>query len=300
MPGSLTDFRIASEPLGMVGEDPGCHGPERVPLGAPRGGRRLRLPHLHRRCVAPSHVPHPGSTADRAGVTFPSTVVCDWSRLRFQVLVCVCVCVRTDPHITPPSNRTAVDKVNDSWSQPPPPHSAVEPGGLSTDMPSGGLTAHHPNTVMVGYSRRQQACMGRCAKLRRKSGGLPPFLSGAGRGLQDPPGGGVPAPVPSGKNPRGGGGRPPLFLHHPSFRPSQASPGTRRRPLPGTPDPEVLVIQRGKEPAKGHWSLPGGSLALGEALHGRGLAYRGVGVRVGLRAFGLRTKRLSGMTFASL
>lgn len=29
----------------------------------------------------------------------------------------------------------------------------------------------------------------------------------------------------------------------------------------------VLLVQRGREPLKGHWSLPGGVLELGESLH---------------------------------
>jgi len=31
-------------------------------------------------------------------------------------------------------------------------------------------------------------------------------------------------------------------------------------------DGRVLLVQRGREPLKGHWSLPGGMLELGEAL----------------------------------
>jgi len=32
-------------------------------------------------------------------------------------------------------------------------------------------------------------------------------------------------------------------------------------------DRQVLLVQRGKEPAKGKWSLPGGLVELGESLH---------------------------------
>eukprot|EP00668_Euglena_longa_P041648 GGOE01054837.1.p1 GENE.GGOE01054837.1~~GGOE01054837.1.p1 ORF type:complete len:186 (+),score=36.29 GGOE01054837.1:74-631(+) len=39
-----------------------------------------------------------------------------------------------------------------------------------------------------------------------------------------------------------------------------------RRPTAHSTDPEVLLVQRGKQPAMGSWSLPGGSLELGEAL----------------------------------
>ena len=32
----------------------------------------------------------------------------------------------------------------------------------------------------------------------------------------------------------------------------------------------ILMAQRGKEPLKGWWSLPGGALEIGEILEGRG------------------------------
>ena len=32
-------------------------------------------------------------------------------------------------------------------------------------------------------------------------------------------------------------------------------------------DGRVLLIQRGREPLKGHWSLPGGLIEIGESLH---------------------------------
>eukprot|EP00241_Pyramimonas_parkeae_P010639 CAMPEP_0114263990 /NCGR_PEP_ID=MMETSP0058-20121206/22900_1 /TAXON_ID=36894 /ORGANISM="Pyramimonas parkeae, CCMP726" /LENGTH=238 /DNA_ID=CAMNT_0001380499 /DNA_START=25 /DNA_END=741 /DNA_ORIENTATION=- len=38
------------------------------------------------------------------------------------------------------------------------------------------------------------------------------------------------------------------------------------REAPGTRRPEVLLVQRGKEPDKGHWSVPGGGLELGERV----------------------------------
>eukprot|EP00667_Euglena_gracilis_P021520 EG_transcript_23615 len=39
-----------------------------------------------------------------------------------------------------------------------------------------------------------------------------------------------------------------------------------RRPTVHSADPEVLLVQRSKPPAMGSWSLPGGSLELGETL----------------------------------
>ncbi len=32
-------------------------------------------------------------------------------------------------------------------------------------------------------------------------------------------------------------------------------------------DGRVLLVRRGREPLKGHWSLPGGALEVGESLH---------------------------------
>ena len=32
-------------------------------------------------------------------------------------------------------------------------------------------------------------------------------------------------------------------------------------------DGRVLLVRRGREPLKGHWSLPGGVLEVGESLH---------------------------------
>ncbi|KAG2434924.1 hypothetical protein HYH02_012122 [Chlamydomonas schloesseri] len=40
----------------------------------------------------------------------------------------------------------------------------------------------------------------------------------------------------------------------------------RTPPVLGGPDPEVLLVRRAKEPDKGKWCLPGGSLELGETL----------------------------------
>lgn len=41
------------------------------------------------------------------------------------------------------------------------------------------------------------------------------------------------------------------------------------RPAPsGAGEPEVLLIKRGKQPNKGQWCFPGGSLELGKRLRG--------------------------------
>ncbi|PNW80936.1 hypothetical protein CHLRE_07g336000v5 [Chlamydomonas reinhardtii] len=40
----------------------------------------------------------------------------------------------------------------------------------------------------------------------------------------------------------------------------------RTPPVLGGPEPEVLLVRRAKEPDKGRWCLPGGSLELGETL----------------------------------
>ncbi|KAG2492713.1 hypothetical protein HYH03_009126 [Edaphochlamys debaryana] len=58
----------------------------------------------------------------------------------------------------------------------------------------------------------------------------------------------------------------------------------RRPPVQGSPDAEVLLIRRGKEPDRGKWCFPGGSLELGETMET--CAEREVMEETGLRLAG--------------